>query len=138
MHILRYFIVVGSALLGLLFYANANLEPRWPLAIMTDFHGLPKPWHGPAFPRIAETDIPASDIAPDINTKPRLIAAPPTAKQAVPAAALKTFAMTRQATPSSASTRKNRVVRKHVPYDHQKSRYAWQNRNSGAFASDRF
>ena len=67
MHIIRYFIVVGSALLGLLFYANANLEPRAPLAIMTDFHGLPKPWRGPAFPRIAEADIPAFDIAPDMN-----------------------------------------------------------------------
>jgi hypothetical protein len=40
MPILAYFSVVGAALLGLLFVADATLSPRGPLALSTEFHGI--------------------------------------------------------------------------------------------------
>lgn len=44
MPILSYFAVIGTALLALLFVADAKFERHGPLAISTNFEGLPKPW----------------------------------------------------------------------------------------------
>ena len=44
MPILSYFAVIGAALLALLFVADAKFERHGPLAISTNFEGLPKPW----------------------------------------------------------------------------------------------
>src|SRR5262245_14172853 len=44
MPILRYFSIVGAALLALLFVADARFERHSPLAISSNFEGLPKPW----------------------------------------------------------------------------------------------
>jgi hypothetical protein len=74
MPILVYFFVAGTALLGLLFYANAHMEPRGPLAVSTNFEGLPQPWHGPVTTQtLAATPAPA----PDMSSDAVLAAAPP-------------------------------------------------------------
>jgi hypothetical protein len=113
MHILVYFVVVGSTLLGLLFCADANLAPRRPLAVMTDFQGLPEPWRGPVF----ATPAPI----PNVNSESVLVAAPLSAGHV----ALDT-----------ASKKKRHAARKHVPYLKPELRYAWQ--NSNAIPHDRF
>ena len=48
MPIFAYFAVVGSALVGLLFLADAVLPARGPLKISSNFYGLPPAWHAAA------------------------------------------------------------------------------------------
>jgi hypothetical protein len=44
MPLLAYFAVVGTALLGLLYVAQAQLGPPKSLDISTNFQGVPQPW----------------------------------------------------------------------------------------------
>jgi hypothetical protein len=62
MPILSYFAVAGSALLGLLFLADAMLPAREPLRISTEFRGLKAALHGET---IGSARAPAPAIAPE-------------------------------------------------------------------------
>jgi len=44
MPVFSYFSIVGAALLALLFLADAKFERHGPLAVSSNFEGLPKPW----------------------------------------------------------------------------------------------
>lgn len=135
MHILVYFAAVGSVLLGLLFCVDANLAPRGPLAVTTDFQGLPKPWRGPAL-HFAEAAV----SAPDMDSESVQAEAPPNAGHRDSAVTLATSITTAsgQAEVTPASKRKKPATRKHVRYDKAKSRYAWQNGDAGSFGFGRF
>jgi hypothetical protein len=64
MPLLAYFAVVGFALLGLLYVAEAQLGPPKSLDISTNFHGVPQPWkaaRAPA-PVLTVRDAPVANI----------------------------------------------------------------------------
>jgi hypothetical protein len=64
MPLLAYFGVVGAVLLGLLFVAEAQLGPSTqPLAISTNFHGLPAPYKAQPTQILTVRDAPAPAIA---------------------------------------------------------------------------
>jgi hypothetical protein len=64
MPLLAYFVVVGSALVGLLYVAEAQLGPPTSLSVSTEFHGLPAPWKAaPSSPILTVRDGPAPDMS---------------------------------------------------------------------------
>lgn len=123
MPILTYFAVVGTALLGVLFYASASMEPRGPLAVTSSFEGLPPPWHGPAVPRnFAAAPAPQ----PDMNSDAVKAAAPPAMKTA--AAAPETTGAGQTTKTEAAPKKKKHIVRRPIPQEREDARrYAWQN-----------
>ncbi len=65
MPLLAYFAVVGVALLGLLYVAEAQLGPPKSLDISTNFHGVPQPWKAAKAraPVLTVRDAPVANIA---------------------------------------------------------------------------
>jgi hypothetical protein len=130
MPILSYFFVAGTALLALLFYANASMEPRGPLAVTTDFEGLPRPWQGPAAPNLASRPAPA----PDMNSDAVLAAAPQATASGKLAATTSGVAPVEQtAAADTAPKKKKHVARKAPRQDEHAPRYAWQSGNPSPF-----
>lgn len=80
MAFLVYFVSAGSALVGLLFVANAMLPARGPLGISTEFHGVQAALHG-EFSSAARSTAPAPE--PDMKSE-----AVKLAKQGAPGPAL--------------------------------------------------
>jgi hypothetical protein len=132
MPIFTYFAVVGAALLGVLFYADANLAPRGPLAVTTDFVGLPQPWHGPVNPSLAAAPAPA----PDMNSDAVLAASPKTAANAKDAtvATIGMAAASEQVARTERAPKKKRQIARRAPQWHEPSpRYAWRYGDPGPF-----
>ena len=73
MPILAYFSVVGSMLLGLLYFAEAKLGPAASLSISTQFHGLPAPFKAKDSVQILTArDAPAPALPVVAEAKPDL------------------------------------------------------------------
>jgi hypothetical protein len=72
MPILSYFVVVGAALVGLLFAADAMLPNRGPLRISSEFHGTSLALHaepaGSSRTADIEPDLPGMAPAPDMKS----------------------------------------------------------------------
>jgi hypothetical protein len=71
MPFLWYFPVVGSALLGLLFFADAMLPARGPLGLSTEFHGISATLQSESTGSIrtpVEPDLPGVAPAPDMKS----------------------------------------------------------------------
>ena len=131
MPILTYFFVAGTALLALLFYANAQMEPRAPLAVTSTFEGLPTPWHGPAAQNLAATPAPA----PDMNSEAVLAATPAgtNVKGVTTVAATSGTGSPEQTARAETAPKKKHVARKTPRPDEQTPRYAWQGGNQSPF-----
>jgi hypothetical protein len=129
MHIVIYFFVVGTALLALLFYADAKMEPRGPLAINNEFVGLPAPWHGPAAQNLASTPAPS----PDMNSEAVLAAAPPASKPGAVAAATNAAGSEQTAKAEIAPKKKKHIARRAPQPEDGAPRYAWRNGGDGPF-----
>src|SRR5581483_12005446 len=122
MPILTYFAVAGTALLALLFYASANMEPRGPLAVTSNFEGLPPPWHGPAVARnLASTPAPAPDMNSDAVKTAAAIAGTKTAAETKTAAVTTGAAQKAEPTPK----KKRHVARRSSRPPEDVQRYAW-------------
>ena len=130
MPIFAYFAVVGSALVALLFAADATLEKRGPLPFNSEFVGLPKAWHPetwqPETKRPILTATPAP--APDMTSEAVLAAAPPAAHIAgVPAAAAAARAEAVATAKLDAAPKKpKRVARRLPPAADDRQNYAWR------------
>ena len=73
MPVLVYFVVVGFALIALLFVADATLErSSSPMIVTSQSIGLPKPWH----PDTIQTLTTAPAPAPDMTSQAVLAAQP--------------------------------------------------------------
>jgi hypothetical protein len=129
MPILTYFAVVGTALMALLFYASASMEPRGPLAVTSNFEGLPPPWHGPA---VVQNLVAQAAPEPDMNSDAVKSAAPAAAKTA----AATTTGQGAQAVAKAeiAPKKKKHVARRPAPQEQGDTRrYAWQNGSPSPF-----
>jgi hypothetical protein len=127
MPIVTYFAVVGTALLALLFYADATMEPRGPLAVTTSFEGLPAPWHGPAIQSVASASAPE----PDMNSDAVKAAAPAAVKTA--SAADLTTGSGQPAAAEIAPKKKKHIARKYAPPREDNRHYAWQSGGGNSF-----
>ena len=135
MPIFSYFAVVGSVLVALLFAADATLPQRGPLAISTNFQGLPKAWH----PETAVASLAANPApAPDMSSAAVQAAAPPaphiaSVPQPVVAAASTAAAPEQTATAEPAPKKKKVAARKQPRRDDTRQNYAWSRNDSGSF-----
>jgi hypothetical protein len=127
MPLLTYFVVAGTALLALLFYADAHMERRGPLAISSQFAGLPKPRAAVQDPFHSLAAAPAP--APDMQSAAVLAAAPPPDPNAKSAAAPEPARQTAKAEPAP---RKKRHVARRPPPPHE-PRFAWRGSDGGPF-----
>jgi hypothetical protein len=126
MPILAYFAVVGSALVALLFVADATLDKHGPMPFNSEFSGLPKKWQ-PEAPSSILTATPAP--APDMTSEAVRAAAPPQAA-ALPAAAAAARAEAVAVAPAKVEAPKKpkRIVRKQ-PRPHDWQNHAWSRNN---------
>lgn len=79
MPLLAYFSVVGLALLGLLYVAEAQLGPPKSLDISTNFNGVPQPWkaaRAPA-PVLTVRDAPVANIGTEAFAQSKVEEAQP-------------------------------------------------------------
>lgn len=126
MPIFSYFAVVGTALVALLFFADANLEKRGPLAISTNFEGLPKPWKpelNPPLPPAKPPEIQAKaapSLDPSFNTAPTT-----TVAQAPP----EQPPVQHTAKAEPAPKKQKHAARKQPPRRDDRERYAWRHDN---------
>src|ERR1700712_2040799 len=101
MPILSYFAIVGSALMALLFAADATLpKDAAPVIATSSIFGMPKPWHPDPTKTLAATPAPA----PDMSSEAVLAAAPKTEPVNGPSA-----------TADAAPKKKRVVTRKPLP-----------------------
>jgi hypothetical protein len=63
MPILKYFAVVGAALMALLFVADATLVKGPPAVTTSSLYGLPKPWKPDPTQTLAVTPAPEPDMS---------------------------------------------------------------------------
>lgn len=111
MPIFKYFAVVGSVMVALLFVADATLAKRdTPIVTTSSLHGLPKPWK----PDPARTLAAVSAPEPDMNSAAVLAAAPKTEPAPVVQAE---------------APKKKKVVRRQPAHDWRNS-YAWSRSDS--------
>jgi hypothetical protein len=144
MPIFSYFLVAGSVLLGLLFAADAVMPSREPLAIGSDFYGLPETAHAPqpqtGAPILRHTPAPEPDMnsAVVVASQPRNLApaSEPPANVDKPTQSAKSDAMPKAAadvspeskpaarpkTAHKASKQRKRVVRQRDDYG---PNFAW-------------
>jgi hypothetical protein len=130
MPIFSYFAVVGSALVALLFLADATLpKSETPVVVSSNFYGMPKPWKpDPAPPVLTATPAPE----PDMASAAVLAAAPKISS--VPAATSPMAHMARaDATPKSDAPKKKRVVRPHPRFDGRQNYALSRNGYDGGF-----
>lgn len=117
MPIVRYFIVVGPLLLGLILLADAQLPPPGPLANSTNFYGLQSTVAvRPAAPRLTVVSAPA----PDMNSPAVLAAAP----EPIVTASTQATKPAPAAKPEPPQTKRKRVARK--PNWHDNYAQAWR------------
>lgn len=138
MPIFSYFAVVGSVLVALLFAADATLPQRGPLAISSNFQGLPKSWH----PDTTVTSLAALPApAPDMSSAAVQAAAPPAPHIAsvpqpvVVAARAADTAVAEQVAKIEPTPKKKKVAaRKQPRRDDDRQNYAWsRNGDNGSF-----
>ena len=110
MPIFSYFAVVGSALVALLFAADATLpKSATPVIATSSIYGMPKPWRPDPTQTLAATPAPAPDMS----------------SEAVLAATPKTEPVNERSATADAAPKKKRVVaRKPLP-DDPRQNYAW-------------
>jgi hypothetical protein len=109
MPILSYFAIVGSALVALLFAADATLpKSAAPVIATSSIFGMPKPWHPDPTQTLASTPAPAPDMS----------------SEAVLAAAPKTEPVNERGSTADAAPKKKRLVARKPPPD-ETSNYAW-------------
>lgn len=124
MPILTYFAVAGSALLALLFVANANMGPPQPSPLNNEFYGLASAAH----PKPKSTDlVTAPAPAPDMNSP-----AVRTAEEDVPALTAGSAAMAKAELPPPKPKRVARRIKPAEPPPVAEVRtYAWSRRMGG-------
>jgi hypothetical protein len=120
MPIFRYFAVVGSVLVTLLFVADANLGKSGPPALSSDFYGLPKPWHPDPAQTLAATPAPAPDMASAEVAAAKAGSAETTAKTAQTDVVVK-------------PEKKKRVAKRHSPQEAPADHFAFRNSDPGPF-----
>ena len=117
MPILSYFAVVGSALVALLFAADATLpKSTTPVVATSSIYGLPKPWHPDPTQTLATIPAPAPDMS----------------SEAVLAAAPKTQPVNERSATADAAPKKKRVVARRPQSADPRQDYAWS-RSSDPF-----
>ena len=114
MPIFTYVLVVGSALIALLFIMDVTVEKGAPPIVTSERQGLPKPWH----PDPIQVLTAAPAAAPDM-TSPAVLAAQP---KVAPFAEAK----------SDAAPKKKRVTRRQPPDQYRQS-YRWSRDSFGGF-----
>src|SRR5215212_271098 len=77
MPIFAYFVVVGLALVAVLFVADATLDKHGPMPFNNESFGLPKKWRADVPPSSIVTLLPTPAPAPHMNSPEALAAAPP-------------------------------------------------------------
>jgi hypothetical protein len=120
MPFLSYFAVVGSALVGLLFVADAMLPDRGPLSISSEFHGVSATLHADPVGRSAdiEPDLPGFAPAPDMKSAAIKLARED-APQPKPIAAPKLEPVNAAVAKAEPTPKKRkRVVRSRASHDH--------------------
>ena len=131
MPIFTYVVVVGSALIALLFVMGATPEKAAPPIVTSDRVGLPKPWHPDSIQTLAAAPAPAPDM-----TSPLVLAAAPKA-QSAPEVVAKVEPAARAAR-VEATHKKKRVTSRQPPDDYRQS-YGWsRDRYPGSFAGGTF
>ena len=106
MPLLAYFSVVGFALLGLLYVAEAQLGPPKSLDISTNFHGVPQPWKAARapVPVLTVRDAPVANFGTEASAQSKVEEAQPPKAEATPAP--------RQVTKVAKSKRPQKTARK--------------------------
>ena len=131
MPIFTYVVVVGSALIALLFVMGATPEKAAPPIVTSDRVGLPKPWHPDSIQTLAAAPAPAPDM-----TSPLVLAAAPKA-QSAPEVVAKVEPAARAAR-VEATHKKKRVTSRQPPDDYRQS-YGWsRDRYPGSFSGGTF
>ena len=114
MPIFTYVLVVGSALIALLFIMDVTVEKAAPPIVTSERQGLPKPWHPDPIQVLTAAPAPAPDM-----TSGAVLAAQP---KVAPAAEAK----------SDAAPKKKRVTRRQPPDQYRQS-YGWSREPFGGF-----
>jgi hypothetical protein len=114
MPIFTYVVVVGSALIALLFVMGATPEKAAPPIVTSERQGLPKPWHPDPIQVLTATPAPPPDM-----TSGAVLAAQP---KVAPDAEAK----------SDAAPKKKRVTRRQPPEQYRQS-YGWSREPFGGF-----
>ena len=127
MPIVSYFVVAGTALLALLFYADAHLEHRGPLPISSEFAGLPKVRHVRPEDPVMSLVAPAAP-APDMHSAAVLAAAPPPEPDAKAEAG-----PAKQTAKAEPAPRKKRHVARRPPPQPDAPRFAWRGGSNEPF-----
>ena len=110
MPVLAYFVVVGFALIALLFVADATLERSSPVIVTSDHIGLPERSHSDTIQTLTTAPAPAPDM-----TSPAVLVAQPKSEPE----ALEKIEPAARAARAEAPTENNRVTR---PIDYQQNR----------------
>ena len=137
MPIFSYFAVVGSVLVALLFAADASLPQRGPLAVSSNFQGLPKAWHpDQAVNSLAAIPAPAPDMtsaAVQAAASPATHIAPAPHIANVPAPVVAAASPAETAPEQTAkiepAPKKKKVAARKPRRDEDRQNYAWS-RNS--------
>jgi hypothetical protein len=118
MPIFSYFAVVGSAMLALLFVADATLpKTDAPVIATSSIYGLPKPWK----PDSAQTLIASQAPAPDMTSEAVLAAAP------------KVEPVNERSAKADTPPKKKHVAHRAPRPDESRQNFAWQQRDPGPF-----
>ena len=114
MPIFTYVVVVGSALIALLFVMGATLEKAAPPIVTSERQGLPKPWHPDPIQVLTAEPAPSPNM-----TSEAVLAAQP---KAAPAPVAK----------SDGAPKKKHVTRRQPP-DEYRQTYGWSREPFGGF-----
>jgi hypothetical protein len=114
MPIFTYVLVVGSALIALLFIMDTTLEKGVPPIVASERQGLPKPWHPDPIQVLTAAPAPAPDM-----TSGAVLAAQP---KVAPGAEAK----------SDSAPKKKRVTRRQLRDEYRQS-YGWSREPFGGF-----
>jgi outer membrane biosynthesis protein TonB len=139
MPIFRYFSIAGAVLLALLFLADARFERHGPLAISSNFEGLPKPWKpelNPPLPPSKPTEIQvAAAPAPALDSKQNEPKPVEVATAPPPAAPAKQVAKPEPAPKKQryAARKQPRREDREAYAQHYTQHYAWRHDGNGYF-----
>ena len=117
---LTFLVVVGLALIAMLFVADATLEPSSPPIVTSERVGLPKPWrpdsmYPDAIRNLTTAPAPAPDMASDL-----VRAAMPKA-QSAPEDDLAKVNPAARAARAEAPPEKKRVIRTQLPVEYRQN-----------------
>jgi hypothetical protein len=137
MPIFSYFAVAGSALVALLFLADAKLEKNGPMPFNNEFTGMPKAWHPESARPVSNAAVLVSTPAPapDMSSEAVKAAAPPPSPLIVEASAAPAAA----AVPAKeAAPKPKRVAKRRRLPDNRQDFALSRNNDTGPFGGALF